>query len=107
MNAHLIGFIWWSAVMFLLGSLCGMAVAWKRYRNAIEDRDAQAKREAEKVAGLMAKGVKFNQQIIDILRMQNAVPRQVTIDWAVLTSAANGAGFTLVKAEPRATERVN
>jgi len=107
MNAHLIGFIWWSAVMFLLGSLCGMAVAWKRYRNAIEDRDAQAKREAEKVAGLMAKGVKFNQQIIDILRVLNAMPRQVTIDWTLLIQAANGAGFTLVKAEPRATERVN
>jgi len=107
MTAHLIDFTFWSAGLFLLGTLCGMSVAWKRYRNAIEDRDAKAKREAEKVAGFMTKGVEFNQQIIDILRMQNAVPRQVTIDWAVLTSAANGAGFTLVKAEPRATERVN
>ena len=107
MNAHLIGFIWWSAVMFLLGSLCGMVVAWKRYRNAIDDRDAQAKRDAEQVAAFMTRGVEFNQSILNILRVQGAAPRQVTIDWTLLIQAANGAGFTLVKAEPRATERVN
>ena len=107
MNAHLIGFIWWSAVMFLLGSLCGMVVAWKRYRNAIDDRDAQAKRDAEQVAAFMTRGVEFNQSILNILRVQGAAPRQVTIDWAVLTSAANGAGFTLMKAQPSASERVN
>jgi len=107
MNAHLIDFMFWSAGLFLLGTLCGMSIVWKRYRNAIEDRDAQAKREAEKVSGFMTKGVEFNQQILDILRVQGSVPRQVTIDWAVLTSAANGAGFTLVKAEPRVTERAH
>jgi len=90
MNAHLIDFMFWSAGLFLLGTLCGMSIVWKRYRNAIEDRDAQAKREAEKVSGFMTKGVEFNQQILDILRVQGSVPRQVTIDWAVLTSAANG-----------------
>jgi len=107
MTAHLIDFTFWSAGLFLLGTLCGMSVAWKRYRNAIEDRDAQAKREAEKVSGFMIKGVEFNQQILDILRAQGAMPRNLIVDWTVLTQAANGAGFTLVKAEPRATERVN
>ena len=67
MNAHLIDFMFWSAGLFLLGTLCGMSIVWKRYRNAIEDRDAQAKREAEKVSGFMTKGVEFNQQILDIL----------------------------------------
>lgn len=107
MNPNLIMLIWWTAMVFVAGALCGVGIAWKRYRNVIEDRDAQAKRMNDMVTGYMTKGVDFNQSILDILRVQGQQPRSVTIDWTLLTQAANGAGFTLVKAEPRATERAH
>lgn len=102
MAAILCGF-----VLFLAGFCAGCLVVGRRYRLALEDRDAEAKRHTEMVSGYMMKGVDFNQSILDILRVQGQQPRSVTIDWTLLTQAANGAGFTLVKAEPRATERAH
>ena len=107
MNAPLIAFVWLCVMLFIGGCCCGLWIASKRYARAIEDRDAAAKREAEKIAVFMVKGVEFNQSILDILRVQGAAPRTVTIDWTLLTQAANGVGFTLVKATPPVTELVN
>lgn len=91
--------IWAGCVIFLGGAGCGMLAAWRRYRNAIEDRDAQAKRDAEAIAGYMTRGVEFNQNILALLQIQNSKPRQVSVDWELLTQAANGAGYTLVKTQ--------
>lgn len=107
MNAPLIAFVWLCVMLFIGGCCCGLWIASKRYARAIEDRDAEAKRASEAVSCYMMQGVDFNKQILGILQAQGAMPRTVTIDWTLLTQAANGAGFTLVKAEPRATERVN
>lgn len=94
-------------VVFLLGFAFGMLTAWRRYALAIADRDAEAKRQTEMLAGYMTKGVDFNQQILSLIQLQNAKPKLVSVDWDLLTQAANGAGFTIVKAAPRATERTH
>lgn len=104
---HLLLDLWVGFMLFLIGATCGMLAAWRRYALAIEDRDHRAQREAAKVAGFMIKGVEFNQQILTLLQLQNVKAKLVSVDWDLLTQAANGAGFTIVKAKPRATERVN
>src|SRR5690242_13767909 len=89
----------------IVGASIGYSVALKYTRKQREREQAEMQATCKAMVDCVSNQHKWMQSLTDGVQAIAKQRAPMLVDWSVLTSAANGAGFTLVKAEPRAAER--